>query len=509
MSVGTARSVALAGLDGSVVEVEVALGGGLPRTVIVGLPDTSLYEARDRVKAAIATSGLGWPNQLVTINLTPATLPKAGSHYDLAIAAAVMHAADVVPETLVRDTVLLGEIGLDGRVHRVRGVLPAVMAASRAGLTRVVVPAAQVAEAELVEGMTVWGVTTLNDLVEVLHGRPVLLPPSPRTDDEGPVRASLDMADVVGHSEVKWLLEVAAAGRHHVFLHGAPGVGKTMLAERLPTILPELTLPEAMEVTGLYSLAGVPVGGRLMTRPPFADPHHSATMTSLVGGGPRASAPGAISKAHLGVLFLDEAPEFPTKVLDALRTPLESGSILVSRSGGQVRYPARFQLVLAANPCPCGNHGTPGRTCECPPMLVRRYHARVSGPVLDRIDLQQTVRPLRRSLLAHAQPGESSASILGRVTEARERQRWRLDGTAWRTNGEVSGTHLRMSLPLPDGIDIVDTAVRQGRLSSRGVDRVLRVAWTVADLSGADKPTAEHLRIALAMRRGEHVGVAA
>ena len=402
----------------------------------------------------------------------------------------------------------MGELGLDGRVHPVRGVLPALLAASHAGFTRAIVPYQHVGEANLVDAITVWGVRHLRDVMDVLQGHPVLLPepPPPEVTQSA---AGLDLADVVGHHEVQWMLEVAAAGRHHLFLHGAPGVGKTMLAARLATILPDLTVAEALEVTAIHSLAGTPISDQLITRPPFADPHHSASMVALVGGGPRAAQPGAVSRAHLGVLFLDEAPEFPGKLLDSLRTPLECGSILISRSGAQVRYPARFQLVMAANPCPCGQYGNTNGRCQCPPMAVRRYLARISGPLLDRIDLQQTVRPVRQSLLAQAPPGESSGTVRERVAQARQRQARRLAGTGWTTNAEVSGSFLRMSLPLPLGIEMIDQAVAHGSLTSRGVDRVLRVAWTVCDLAGADRPTSDHLRLALAMRRGEAVGAAA
>jgi magnesium chelatase family protein len=506
--VGKARSVALVGLEGTVIEIEAAIGGGLPRTVLVGLPDTSLNEARERCKAAVASTGLEWPKQLVTVNLTPATLPKTGSHYDLGITAAVLAAGGQVHIDLLEDTVLLGELGLDGRVRRCRGVLPALLAAVKSGYTRAVVAADQVSEARLVEGLTIWGVSTLAELVEALKGNPVLdrlMPePTPEAKREGP-----DLCDVVGHAEARWVLEVAAAGRHHLFLHGAPGVGKTMLAERLPSILPDLTPSQALEVTAIHSLVGANVAQGLIRRPPFAAPHHTASLVSLVGGGPKASQPGSLSLSHLGVLFLDEATEFPPSLIEALRTPLEAGSIHIGRSGAQVRYPARFQLVLSSNPCPCGGYGVASRQCTCRPDVVRRYQSRISGPVLDRIDLHHHVRPLTKSLLKGQPQGEPSADVAARVAEARERQARRLAGTRWCTNGEVSGPWLRRQLPLPDGLGVVDDAVKQGRLSARGVDKVLRLSWTLADLAGVDLPTASHVRTALAMRRGEELGAVA
>lgn len=306
MIVGKSRSVALVGLEGTVIEIEAAIGGGLPRTILVGLPDTSLNEARERCKAAVASTGLEWPKQLVTVNLTPATLPKTGSHFDLGITAAVLAAGNQVAVELLEETVLLGELGLDGRVRRCRGVLPALLAAVKAGYVRAVVPAEQVPEALLVDGLTIWGVSTLAELVEVLKGHPVLdrlmPPPAPEPPRDGP-----DLRDVVGHAEARWVLEVAAAGRHHLFLHGAPGVGKTMLAERLPSILPDLTPSQALEVTAIHSLAGVNVGHGLIRRPPYSAPHHTASLVSLVGGGPKASQPGSLSLSHFGVLFLDES----------------------------------------------------------------------------------------------------------------------------------------------------------------------------------------------------------
>src|SRR6478672_5382923 len=510
MAAACAWSVALVGLEGRIVEVEADIGAGLPRTVLVGLPDSALYQARDRCKAAVSNSGQEWPISLLTINLSPATLPKAGSHYDLAIVAAILAAQGIFRATELRRTALLGELGLDGRLRPVRGVLPATLAAQQAGFTRIIVPLRQAGEAKLVSGIDVFGIASITQLVAFLQGRPVpLVEPIDVIGEQAGKHAKrrLDLADVVGQVEAKWACEVAAAGRHHLLFHGPPGVGKTMLAERVPGLLPDLDVHDALEVSAVHSLAGFNLADELITRPPYSDPHHSASVASIVGGGQRVARPGAISCAHKGVLFLDEAPEFHPAVIEALRTPLESGMITLGRSEVHARYPARFQLILAANPCPCGQAATPGARCQCPPLMVRRYAEKISGPIRDRIDINQAFLPMRKAYLKAAlQRGESSAVVAVRVAEARDRQRRRLAGTGFKTNSEVSGAILRRQLPLPDGLSAVDEAVDRGRLSARGVDKVLRLAWTMADLGGRDVPGKDDLAVALAMRRGEQSG---
>lgn len=499
-----AASVGLVGLEATIVEVEVALVSGLPRTVIVGLPDASLNEARERCRAAIAQAGLVWPAQLVTVNLSPATLPKAGSHYDLAIVSALLSAMEKVPAGRLTRAVLLGELALDGRVRPVRGLLPAVLAAVREGYSHVVVPADQVGEARLVDGVEVVGVSCLAELIAVLCGAdPVEYGAEGRTPPV-PARA-VDMADVAGQLEARWAVEVAAAGGHHLFLKGPPGVGKTLLAERLPGLLPELGRAAALEVSGIRSVCGLGLDG-LVSVPPFSAPHHSASVAALVGGGSRMALPGAVSLAHHGVLFLDEAPEFSPRALEALRTPLESGQVVLARSLAQTTYPARFQLVLAANPCPCGNYGRPRVPCECPPQAVRRYRERLSGPILDRVDITCQLRPMTRAYLQAVGEGESTAAVGARVRVARERQQARLAVGGWTTNAAVPGPYLRRELPLPRGVEELDSQVARGLLSARGVDKVLRIAWTLADLAGRDRPAKEDLMAAVGMRRGEDEG---
>ncbi|MGZ4614994.1 MAG: YifB family Mg chelatase-like AAA ATPase [Actinomycetes bacterium] len=511
MALARTRAVALVGVTGHLVEVEADISPGVPSYALVGLPDTSLAESRDRVRAAIVNSGQRWPSttRRTTVNLSPASLPKRGSSFDLAIALAVLAADGVVPPTVGSDAVLLGELGLDGRVRAVRGVLPAVLAAAGAGLTSVVVPAANAAEAALVPDMRVTGVRSLRQLVALARGDAVPLELGEPDDEEAAELADgddadrLDLADVLGQPGARAVLEVAAAGGHHLLMVGPPGAGKTMLAERLPGLLPPLDTDAAIDVTAVHSVAGtLPPGSPLMTRPPFQSPHHTASVPAIVGGGSSHVRPGAASLAHRGVLFMDEAPQFSPAVLDALREPLESGQICVSRLAAQVRFPARFQLVLAANPCPCGQAVGKGRDCRCAPMAKLRYFGRLSGPLLDRVDLRHHLSaPTRRELRADQGQAESSAVVAERVLSARERMTTRLRDTPWRANSEVPGYVLRRDWPLPwDVVAVAEQELDKGALTARGVDRVLRVAWTIADLSGLDRPRGDEVAVALTYR---------
>lgn len=508
---GRVVSVTLDGLTGRAIEVEADVVGGLPGTVIVGLPDATVNEARDRCKSAVVNSGAPWPDQRITINLAPSTLPKSGSHYDLAIAMAVLAAQKAVPMEALVGTAFVGELALDGRLRAVPGVLPATLAAAEAGCTHVVVPEVNVPEAELVDGISVTGVRSLRHLVALITGEevpddppvPPIEPPAVAPWGSAARLSGLDLADVAGHEDVRLAVLVAAVGGHHLSMVGPPGVGKTMLAQRLPGLLPELERQDAIEVSAVHSVAGMlPSDVPLLTRPPFLDPHHTASAAAIVGGGSRQVRPGAMSLAHRGVLFLDEAPEFAVNVLEALRQPLESGRIVVARSARTVVYPARFQLVMAANPCPCGQAASLDSSCRCTPAMRRRYGERISGPIRDRIDIRRTLTaPTRPELAATVSAGRGSVELAHRVLEARARQGRRFAGTPWRTNAEVPGTELRKAWPVTDDARLLlDRQLHADKLNPRSADRVLRLAWSVADLHGHDLPDSDDVRTALNLR---------
>jgi len=495
--VARAYTVAFVGVEARPVEVQCALSAGLPGFAVVGLPDKAVSEARERVRAALTAMAIALPSKKITVNLSPADLPKEGSHYDLPIALALLAAIGAIPAEEVEHTVSLGELSLDGSLVAVTGALPAAMAAAEAGRA-LVVPKACGAEAAWVGSARVLAAPSLAAVIRHFTGQAPLEPAEP-----GEVREDAggrDLADVKGQERAKRAMEIAAAGRHHLLMVGSPGSGKSMLAARLPSILPPLTPQEALETSMIHSLAGLISEGGISRTRPFREPHHTASMAAIVGGG-RGAKPGEISLAHNGVLFLDEFPEFPRPVLETLRQPVETGEVVVARANAHVHYPCRFMLVAAANPCKCGHLADAARACSRAPGCGEDYLGRISGPLMDRFDLRLDVPPVAFTDLDLPDGGEPSAVVAARVARAREVQAARYEGSGARVNADAEGAALEaVATPDAEGREMLLKAAERFGLSARGYHRVLRVARTIADLEGSESVRKPHVAEALSYR---------
>lgn len=491
-------TVAFEGVEARIVEVQCAVAPGMPAFAVVGLPDKAVSEARDRVRAALTSMAVALPSKRITVNLSPADLPKEGSHFDLPIALALLAAIGILPQDEVEATVSLGELSLDGRLVPVAGALPAAMAA--AGEEKALLcPKASGPEAAWVGATPVFAAATLDEVMRHFTGQSPLTPARPGEvlRDTGP----RDLRDVKGQERAKRALEIAAAGRHHLLMVGTPGSGKSMLAARMPGILPPLTAVEALETSMIHSLSGLLDEGGISRTRPFREPHHTASMAAIVGGG-RGAKPGEISLAHNGVLFLDEFPEFPRAVLETLRQPIETGEVVVARANAHIRYPCRFLLVAAANPCKCGYLSDPARACARVPQCGEDYLGRISGPLMDRIDLRVEVPPVAYTDLDLPESGESSAQVAERVAAARATQTARFaDHPEARVNADAEGRLLEeVASPDPEGRALLATVAERFGLSARGYHRILRVARTIADLSGSSDVRKPHIAEAVSYR---------
>lgn len=491
-------TVAFEGVEARIVEVQCALAAGMPSFSIVGLPDKAVSEARDRVRAALAALSIALPMRRITVNLSPADLPKEGSHFDLPIAIALLAAIEIVPKEEVETLVSIGELALDGRIVSVVGALPAAMAAAAEDCA-LMCPKSCGAEAAWVGATQVFAPATLTEALRHLTGQQPLAPARPGEVETPP--AARDLRDVKGQERAKRALEIAAAGRHHLFMAGPPGSGKSMLAARLPGILPPLSALEALETSMVHSLSGLLSEGGISRNRPFREPHHTASMAAMIGGG-RGARPGEVSLAHNGVLFLDEFPEFPRPVLETLRQPIETGEVVVARANAHVRYPCRFLLVAAANPCRCGYLGDPARACARVPQCGEDYLGRISGPLMDRFDLRIEVPAVDWRELDLPAAGDSSATVAARVAAAREIQSRRFaDHPQIRVNAEAEGVVLdEIAAPDAEGRELLGKVAARFGLTARGYHRVLRTARTIADLDGSDPVRAPHLAEAVSYR---------
>ncbi|MDP3960846.1 MAG: YifB family Mg chelatase-like AAA ATPase [Pseudorhodobacter sp.] len=496
--VARAYTVAFEGVEARIVEVQCAVAAGLPSFAIVGLPDKAVSEARERVRAALASMSIALPSKRITVNLSPADLPKEGSHFDLPIALALLAALEIIPKDEIEGIVALGELSLDGRLITVIGALPAAMAAAEHDRA-LLCPRTCGAEAAWVGATQVLAAGSLDEVVRHFTGQSPITPAE--AGEVQPAPLARDMRDVKGQERAKRALEIAAAGRHHVLMVGSPGSGKSMLAARLPGILPSLSPQEALETSMIHSLAGLLGDGGISRVRPFREPHHTASMAAIVGGG-RGAKPGEISLAHNGVLFMDEFPEFPRAVLETLRQPIESGEVMVARANAHIRYPCRFLLVAAANPCKCGYLADPARACARVPTCGEDYLGRISGPLMDRFDLRIEVPPVAYTDLDLPASGDSSAAIAARVKQARARQTARFaDHPETRVNAEAEGELLEaIATPDAEGRALLTRVAERFGLSARGYHRVLRVARTIADLEGSNAVRQPHIAEAVSYR---------
>lgn len=500
MTLARTQAIALAGLDGSLIDIEVDVSNGLPTYSLLGLPDATLNEARDRIRAAILNSGYRWPNQKVTVSLSPAWLPKSGSAFDLPIAIAILVASGQLERIRINDFLFVGELSLEGTLRSIRGLLPILISAKRIGISKVIVPNASINEAGVVGGLDITALPNLKSVVKYLKGD--LVYESPNLLELGFSESSKDLSEVAGHSEAKFALEVLAAGRHNLLMIGPPGTGKTMLAERIPSILPPLSKDEAIDVAGIHSIAGALKQDQISCAPPFIAPHHATTIPALVGGGGVVIKPGSCSLAHNGVLFIDEAPECGSGILDALRQPMEAGYVTISRANNNAKFPAKFILVLAANPCPCGKFSGRGRGCQCSSLQVRRYLGKLSGPLLDRVDIRIKVEAPSRADLSGGS-GESSRSIRERVIAAREIASSRFAEYDFQTNSQIPPILLRGKFRATrDAMALLNDLLDRDFISARSFHRLLRVAWSVADLSKVEIPGRLEVERAITLRSG-------